>query len=525
MYVLMDMGTSSTRVFLYSGGDEIGACRASFGASLGKTGGREALLSETRGLIERLLCDAGANASDVEFVMVSGMAGSEMGLCEIPHAALPADESSMAESLVEVKIPEIISAPFVFVRGLKCERAGVVSDIMRGEETELLGLREYMSGNEKTVILPGTHNKIIITDGGGRVTDFYTTMSGELLNLVIRDSILAGAVSHDFNLSELYLLKGERYAVENGVSAAAFRVRVMARAGASMDELSSFLYGAVLSEDVRLLRRVMRGDIYVGGRSSLRKAYVALLSDYGARELSDEAADGAVKRGLKLLAEHREREAMRERVIEAVMREKVISIVRAPDPETFPRAIDALYRGGIRLIEVTFDRSGKIPKEKTAEAIAYIRKTYGERMLVGAGTVTSEEDVRIASDAGAAFIISPGFDRRVVEYTRRLGLVSMPAAMTPTEILSAIDAGADFVKLFPQDALSAEYIGAVKAPISDARLIAVGGVNAENTAEILARGFVGVGVGSNLYNKKLINEGRFDELCELARAFVDAARS
>ena len=130
----------------------------------------------------------------------------------------------------------------------------------------------------------------------------------------------------------------------------------------------------------------------------------------------------------------------------------------------------------------------------------------------------------LAYEAGASFIISPNCDSEVIRLTRKLGLVSIPAAFTPTEIAQAIAYGADYVKLFPADALPAGYIRAVTAPLADAKLLAVGGVDEKNAAAYLSRGFCGVGVGSNLYNKRLIREGRWQELLTLARAFTDAVR-
>lgn len=217
-------------------------------------------------------------------------------------------------------------------------------------------------------------------------------------------------------------------------------------------------------------------------------------------------------------------EKMRQTVIDAVAENKVISIVRLPDKETLIPAVEALYEGGIRLIEVTFDRSGKVSREEICSMISELTKDFEGRMYIGAGTVTYLCEVEMAIKAGASFIISPNCDPEIIKRTRELGAVSIPAAFTPTEIVSALNNGADYIKLFPADQVSAGYVKAVTAPISDAKLLAVGGVSAENVRDFMKMGFYGIGVGSNLYNKKLIANGDYATLTELAKQFVDAVK-
>ncbi len=217
-------------------------------------------------------------------------------------------------------------------------------------------------------------------------------------------------------------------------------------------------------------------------------------------------------------------ENTRKTIIDAIAEHKVISIVRLPERETLIPAVEALYEGGIRLIEVTFDRSGKVSREEICSMISELSTHFEGRMYIGAGTVTYVNDVDLAVDAGASFIISPNCDPEIIKRTRELGTVSIPAAFTPTEIVSALNNGADYIKLFPADQVSAGYVKAVTAPISDAKLLAVGGVSAENTKDFLNMGFRGVGVGSNLYNKKLIANGDYEAMTKLAKQFVDAVK-
>lgn len=213
---------------------------------------------------------------------------------------------------------------------------------------------------------------------------------------------------------------------------------------------------------------------------------------------------------------------MRETVISTVEKEKVIVIVRGVAKEKLIPLADAMYDGGIRLLEITYDATGKTSDEETAENIAMLAKEFEGRMLIGAGTVLKESQVGLTAKAGGKFIISPDTNKAVIEKTRALGLVSMPGALTPTEIADAHRYGADFVKLFPVSTFGTEYVKAVKAPLSHIKLLAVGGVDENNIKDYAKAGACGFGIGSNIVNKKYIEEGNFDKITELARAFLAA---
>lgn len=213
---------------------------------------------------------------------------------------------------------------------------------------------------------------------------------------------------------------------------------------------------------------------------------------------------------------------MRETVISTVEKEKVIVIVRGVAKEKLIPLADAMYDGGIRLLEITYDATGKTSDEETAENIAMLAKEFEGRMLIGAGTVLKESQVGLTAKAGGKFIISPDTNKAVIERTRELGLVSMPGALTPTEIADAHRYGADFVKLFPVSTFGTEYVKAVKAPLSHIKLLAVGGVDENNIKDYAKAGACGFGIGSNIVNKKLIEEGAFDKITELARVFLAA---
>ena len=213
---------------------------------------------------------------------------------------------------------------------------------------------------------------------------------------------------------------------------------------------------------------------------------------------------------------------MRNKVIESVEKEKIVVIVRGVEKEKLIPLAEAMYEGGIRLLEITYDATGKTPDEETAANIEMLAKHFEGRMYIGAGTVIRPNQVELTAKAGGKFIISPDTNKAIIEKTRELGLVSMPGALTPTEIADAARFGADFVKLFPVNAFGTEYVKAVKAPLSHVKLLAVGGVDEKNIADYAKAGACGFGIGSNIVNKKLIEEGAFDKITELAKEFLAA---
>jgi 2-dehydro-3-deoxyphosphogluconate aldolase / (4S)-4-hydroxy-2-oxoglutarate aldolase len=203
---------------------------------------------------------------------------------------------------------------------------------------------------------------------------------------------------------------------------------------------------------------------------------------------------------------------------------KVVVIVRKMYGEDLLNLSRALFAGGVRLMEVTFDQQDPLCAEKTAEAIKMLIAHHDDKMMFGAGTVLSVKQVDAACAAGARYIISPNFKAAVVEHTKKRGLVSIPGCMTPTEIIDAHDCGADFIKLFPATTLGFKYIKDILAPISHVKLVATGGVNEENFGEYLALGFAGAGISGRLTDRKLIAEGNWDELTSRAQVFSDIAK-
>lgn len=211
---------------------------------------------------------------------------------------------------------------------------------------------------------------------------------------------------------------------------------------------------------------------------------------------------------------------MRAEIIEKVLEKKLIAIVRGVYGADCLKLAEALYAGGIELMEVTFDQSHPESLNQTSDTVKKLVEKFEGKMCFGAGTVTSLEMLELAEQAGAQFVVSPNVDREVIQKTVADGLVSMPGAMTPTEILAAHSYGADFVKVFPTSNLGASYIKAIRGPINHVRLLAVGGVNEKNISEFIAAGVCGAGVGGNLVNKNWVAAGEFEKITELAKEFV-----
>lgn len=210
-------------------------------------------------------------------------------------------------------------------------------------------------------------------------------------------------------------------------------------------------------------------------------------------------------------------------ILEAMKQYRITAILRGIDREHLEPVVEALYAGGIRLLEITFNQGSATRLEDTAAAIARVKEIYGDRLHVGAGTVMSVEEVAAAHRAGAEFILAPNVDGMVIRAAVDRGLCAIPGAMTPTEIAGAYNAGAQIIKLFPAGNLGLGYCKAVMAPLNHIPMIAVGGVDQHNLPSFLKAGFLGAGIGSNLTDRRLIQAGDYQGLKALAEEFMAAA--
>lgn len=203
---------------------------------------------------------------------------------------------------------------------------------------------------------------------------------------------------------------------------------------------------------------------------------------------------------------------------ELLLEHKIVAIFRGIGQEQATEAADRLVEAGIRLMEVTMNTEG------ATDIIRSWRKRYDKDVSIGAGTVLDREMAARAVDAGARFIISPNLDEDVIHFGLERGIEVWPGVMTPTEIVRAWKAGASAVKLFPMKHLGIDYLKEVRAPLDNIPMMATGGVNLDNIGDFLRAGASAVGLGSNLVDKRLIQDGRFDELQQLAARYVAAVR-
>ena len=210
-------------------------------------------------------------------------------------------------------------------------------------------------------------------------------------------------------------------------------------------------------------------------------------------------------------------------IVSFIRENKIVAIARRVDPARIVEMAKALEKGGIKLLEITFDQSSPRCIEDTAESISAVKSALGDRMCVGAGTVITTEQAEAACSAGADFALAPDTNVSVIRRVKELGMISVPGAFTPTEILTAWNAGADIVKLFPAGNLGLPYLKAIRGPISHVPLMAVGGVDENNAESFLRGGFCSCGIGSNLVRNDLINAGKYDELTHLAEKYAAIA--
>ena len=216
-------------------------------------------------------------------------------------------------------------------------------------------------------------------------------------------------------------------------------------------------------------------------------------------------------------------------VIQKIKEQKMIVILRGIPEDKLINTVGAIIDGGISLVEITFDHTSKDTLLQTANQIRAVKEHFGERVEIGAGTVIDVNDVIMAKDAGAAFMISPNTSKDVIELTKKFRLVSIPGAYTPTEICNAYSWGADFVKIFPITGKPEDYLKAIKAPLKHIPMLAVGGVTPENAAQVLRAGAEGIGVGSNLVKAadvaKFESAEDFSAITRRVHEFIAAIKS
>ena len=211
--------------------------------------------------------------------------------------------------------------------------------------------------------------------------------------------------------------------------------------------------------------------------------------------------------------------------IEYIKEQGLIVIFRGVDIALIPDLVRAIYEGGARIVETTFDPSDPDTVENTSEVIRAIYKTMGDKMLVGAGTVIDETYAVAAKEAGAKFLLSPDTNPDIIRLTKKLGLISIPGALTPTEAMTAYRAGADIVKLFPITKDDIGYLVNITRPLSHIPFLCTGGVNPDTIGSFFTAGACAVGTGISILKPDLITTKNYEEITRLAAIHVEKVQT
>lgn len=196
----------------------------------------------------------------------------------------------------------------------------------------------------------------------------------------------------------------------------------------------------------------------------------------------------------------------------------IVAVVRAEKPDQLIQVVEALARGGVTAAEITFT----VPDAD--RVIREVRKAMGDRIVLGAGTVLDTETARTAILAGAEYLVTPCLNVDVIRLAKRYGKIIMPGGFTPTECLTAWEAGADIVKVFPADVVGTSFFKAMRGPLPQIRLMPTGGVDLTTAESFLKAGACCLGVGSSLVEPKAVAVGDFDRLEKLAAQYVEIVR-
>lgn len=301
-YITVDSGTTNTRVSLVSNGMVIETESFPIGARAG-VDGNEKLKEKLKESVENLLSQS---EKQVERIICSGMITSEFGLLNLPHIPAPAGIKELHDNMREKSFSEISDIPFVFIPGIKIMGNTFEStDMMRGEETELIGLTKGVCESNCTYVLPGSHSKIIKIDNNGRISSFLTALTGEMIFAMAGNTILKGSITlKNSSLNDEYLYKGYEYASENSINVALFKVRILKNIYSCTDSQAySFFMGVILQPEISEIIKAEEEKVIIGGKKQIRKAMCLILKKFTSKKVeeadecavSEASALGAVK--------------------------------------------------------------------------------------------------------------------------------------------------------------------------------------------------------------------------------------
>ena len=280
IYITIDGGTTNTRVNLVKDGQVIECIKLGVGARVGIENGN-LLRTEIKTAIEKLLSDNSLAEKDIVRILASGMLTSEFGLCKLDHIKTPAGIDELHSLMEEKLLSDISNIPFTFIRGVMKNADNFEDcDIMRGEETELMGIINPDYG-QCLYILPGSHSKIILTVEKGSIVDFSTMLTGEMIAALSQNTILKDAV--DLTVSDIedkYLLMGYDYCKKEGINKSLFKVRILKNIfNCTKVETYSFFVGTVLCNEIERIINQKAESVVIGGKTQIRNAIVLILRE------------------------------------------------------------------------------------------------------------------------------------------------------------------------------------------------------------------------------------------------------
>ncbi len=307
-YITIDGGTTNTRVSLVKNYEVSDTLKFNIGARVG-IDNNDALKNTIKEGIETILAKNNLSENEIVRILASGMITSEYGILNLEHLKTPAGIKELKEASYEAELPEISKIKFVFMRGVKTSSKILMnSDMMRGEETELMGIMNT-DDKECVYVLPGSHSKIIKTDTNGKIEHFVTMLTGEMIASLSQNTILKGSITLSDTLNEEYLIKGFEYCKERSINEALFKVRILKNLYSVTDEqLYSFFVGVVLCGEIVALLKMNPRKIVIGGRKQLKEAMKILLANYTDCEIvciSDKDVDKSSAIGMVRIFENK----------------------------------------------------------------------------------------------------------------------------------------------------------------------------------------------------------------------------
>ncbi|WP_417318769.1 2-dehydro-3-deoxy-6-phosphogalactonate aldolase [Emcibacter sp.] len=435
-------------------------------------------------------------------IMMSGMVGSNIGWVETPYLPCPVDIRDIAKAQVcfVANDHEISIIP-----GLACVNPLGVPDVMRGEETQVLGWLmadpEHQTGAH-LVCLPGTHTKwVLVRDGC--IDTFWTSLTGELFALLKTHSVLVA--DKDSPIREEAFDQGVKAIMSVGTEnllTALFGIRSQQiREGLPKEDATGFLSGHLIGADVLSAASLMEkiepnlNKVVLIGEPRISQLFSLALGRVGYESEIAHATDiflGGAEISIFFLMNSRNK--MKSRFEQYLAEMPVVAIIRGVTPDEVADIGAALINAGIRLIEVPLNSPDPI------ESIRRLTEAHGDHCITGAGTVLDPEDVDRVQAVGGTLIVSPNISKAVIERAVQQGLIPMPGFGTASEAFEAYGAGAHYLKLFPASTYGAGHVKAIREVLpKDAHILAVGGAGADNAKEWWDAGAEGFGVGGGLY--------------------------